>query len=30
MWGPELAANEARIARIRAEDAARLAALGLK
>ena len=26
MWGPELAANDARIARIRAEDAARMAA----
>lgn len=27
VWGAELAANEARIARIRAEDAARFAAL---
>lgn len=30
VWGAELAANEARIARIRAEDAARFAALRMK
>lgn len=30
VWGAEMAANEARIARIRAEDAARMAALRTK